>query len=171
MVGKEDIRIISPNRKEVLLYKDLKDVTSVTQGHKNSDHIGIIIRDTRAESSASGGGYIGYVFKCQSDTVADDILTAISQSFIQNRKNQQKSQEFSCDHCPMVWYDKLCRDVNNTSNKKTQSIIFRRIESLNEPEQRSIMDKFFGVDGLADRPLAEQNQFLMDLLRSHFEVS
>lgn len=173
LVGKEDIRLISPDRKQVLLYKDMKDVASISQGHKNSDHFGIIIRDSRNDATANGGhGYIGYVFKCQSDTVADDILTAIQQSFIshsESKKNRNKNQVFSCEHCPMLWYHKLCTDVEGLNDKKTQTLIFRRIEQLPEDEQDIIFAKYYGAEEIADHSLAEQNQFLMMLLRAHSE--
>lgn len=172
LVGKEDIRLISPDRKQVLLYKDMKDVASVSQGHKNSDHFGVIIRDSRNDAVNGGSTYIGYVFKCQSDTVADDILTAIQQSFIshsENKKNRTKNQPFSCEHCPMLWYHKLCQDVDGLNDKKTQTLIFRRIDQLSEEEQEVIMAKYYGAEEIADHSLAEQNQFLMMLLRAHSE--
>lgn len=177
LVGKEDIRLISPDRKQVLLYKDMKDVASISQGHKSSDHFGIIIRDSsRNEASANGAasshGYIGYVFKCQSDTVADDILTAIQQSFIshsESKKSRNKNQVFSCEHCPMLWYHKLCSDVEGLNDKKTQTLIFRRIEQLPEDEQETIFAKYYGAEEIADHSLAEQNQFAMMLLRAHSE--
>ena len=176
LVGKEDIRLISPDRKQVLLYKDMKDVASISQGHKASDHFGIIIRDSSSKNEASangsGHGYIGYVFKCQSDTVADDILTAIQQSFIshsESKKNRNKNQVFSCEHCPMLWYHKLCSDVEGLNDKKTQTLIFRRIEQLPEDEQETIFAKYYGAEEVADHSLAEQNQFLMMLLRAHSE--
>ena len=171
LVGKTDMRLISPDRKQVLLYKELKDVASCTQGHKNADHFGIIMRETRSDGT---GGYIGYVFKCQSDSVADDILTAISQSFIacsESKKNRSKSQIFSCEHCPMLWYHKLCSDIEGLNDKKTQTMIFRRIEQLAEEEQDIVMAKYYGAEEMADHNLAEQNHFLMMLLRAHMEVS
>lgn len=174
LVGKEDIRLISPDRKQVLLYKDMKDVASVSQGHKNSDHFGIIIRDSRNDGKTTNTthGYIGYVFKCQSDTVADDILTAISQSYVshsESKKSRIKNQVFSCEHCPMLWYHKLCTDVEGLNDKKTQTLIFRRIDQLSEDEQDVIMAKYYGAEEIADHGLSEQNQFLMMLLRAHCE--
>lgn len=170
LVGKEDIRLISPDRKQVLLFKDMRDVASVAQGHKNSDHFGVIIRDTKNDQP--NAGYIGYVFKCQSETVADDILTAISQSFISNSetKKRNKSQTFSCEHCPMLWYHKLCTDIDGFNDKKMQTMIFRRIDQLTDDEQEIIMAKYYGAEEIADHNLAEQNQFLMMLLRAHCEA-
>lgn len=165
LVGRSDLRLISPDRKQVLLYKDFKDVASCVQGHKNADHFGIICRE------AHNDGYIGYVFKCQSDHVADDIVAAISQAFVtcSEQKNKEKAQIFSCEHCPMLWYHKLCADIEGHSEKKTQNIIFRRIETLSDDEQDIIWAKYYGSEKINSHNLGEQNQFLMMLLRAHCE--
>lgn len=165
LIGKSEMRLISPDRKQVLLYKDFKDVASCAQGHKNADHFGIICREPNSE------GYIGYVFKCQSDTVADDIVGSISQAFqsCTEQKNRERNQIFSCEHCPMLWYHKLCTDIEGLSEKKTQTMIFRRVEVLSEEEQTVIMAKYYGAEEMADHGLAEQNQFMMMLLRAHCE--
>ncbi|KAM7361277.1 PTB_TBC1D1_like and TBC domain-containing protein plx isoform 5-T5 [Cochliomyia hominivorax] len=164
LVGRSDLRLISPDRKQVLLYKDFKDVASCAQGQKNADHFGIICREAHSD------GYIGYVFKCQSDHVCDDIVAAISQAFITcaDQKRKEATQIFSCDHCPMLWYHKLCTDVEGLSEKKTQNMIFRRIETLTDDEQDTIWAKFYGSEKM-NAPLQEQNQFLMMLLRAHCE--
>ncbi|XP_019890540.2 TBC1 domain family member 4 isoform X1 [Musca domestica] len=164
LVGRSDLRLISPDRKQVLLYKDFKDVASCAQGQKNADHFGIICRE------AHNDGYIGYVFKCQSDHVCDDIVAAISQAFVTcaEQKKKEATQIFSCDHCPMLWYHKLCTDVEGLSEKKTQAMIFRRIETLTDDEQDTIWAKFYGSEKMT-APLQEQNQFLMMLLRAHCE--
>ncbi|XP_011203102.2 TBC1 domain family member 4 isoform X2 [Bactrocera dorsalis] len=164
LVGRSDLRLISPDRKQVLLYKDFKDVASCAQGQKNPDHFGIICREVHND------GYIGYVFKCQSDHVCDDIVAAISQAFVTcaEQKKKEATQIFSCEHCPMLWYHKLCSDVEGLSEKKTQAMIFRRIESLTDDEQDMIWAKYYGSEKTSS-PLSEQNQFLMMLLRAHCE--
>lgn len=164
LIGKTDLRLISPDRKQVLLYKDLKDVASCAQGHTNGDHFGIICREQQSD------GYIGYVFKCQSASVADDIVSTISQAFLTCSKSKNKdNQIFSCEHCPMLWYHKLCSDIEGMSEKKTQTVIFRRIDLLSEEEQNVIMAKYYGAEEMADHSIGEQNQFLMMLLRAHCE--
>nr|XP_036233746.1 TBC1 domain family member 4 isoform X5 [Bactrocera oleae] len=164
LVGRSDLRLISPDRKQVLLYKDFKDVASCAQGQKNPDHFGIICREVHND------GYIGYVFKCQSDHVCDDIVAAISQAFVTcaEQKKKEATQIFSCEHCPMLWYHKLCTDIEGLSEKKTQAMIFRRIESLTDDEQDMIWAKYYGSEKTSS-PLSEQNQFLMMLLRAHCE--
>lgn len=165
LVGLTDIRLISPDRKQVLLYKDYKDIASCAQGHANADHFGIICRET------TNDGFIAYVFKCQSDAVADDIVQAISLAFIScsEQKIREKSQILSCDHCPMLWYHKLCNDIDGLNEKKTHNLIVKRIETLNEEEQEIIMAKFHGAEEVSNHTLVQQVQFLMMLLRAHCE--
>lgn len=168
LIGRSDLRLISPDRKQVLLYKDFKDVASCAHGEKNADHFGIICREMQND------GYIGYVFKCQSDNVANDIISAISQAFIncsqEKQKEKAQAQVLSCDHCPMIWYHKLCQDVEGMSDKKTQTAIFRRMETLPEEEQQMVVAKYTGADDMSGQTIAEQNQFLMMLLRAHCEA-
>ncbi|XP_017847705.1 TBC1 domain family member 4 isoform X2 [Drosophila busckii] len=166
LVGRSDLRLISPDRKQVLLYKDFKDVASCVHGQKALDHFGIICRELNSE------GYIGYVFKCQSEHVCDDIVAAIAQAFDtcaeHEQKKRQETQIFSCEHCPMLWYHKLCTDVEGLSEKKTQAMIWRRITTLSDDEQEMVWAKYCGSEK-TNSPLAEQNQFLMMLLRAHCE--
>ncbi|XP_065092580.1 TBC1 domain family member 4 isoform X2 [Ochlerotatus camptorhynchus] len=168
LIGQCDLRLISPDRKQVLLHKEFRDVASCAQGQKNADHFGIICRDVNND------GYIGYVFKCQSENVADEIIIAISQAFLvcseQKQKDKTAAQIYSCEHCPMLWYHKLCSDVEGLSDKKTQYMIFKRIEStLAEDEQRLVLEKYHGAEKAPGHSIGEQNQFLMMLLRAHCE--
>ncbi|XP_062553983.1 TBC1 domain family member 1 isoform X2 [Armigeres subalbatus] len=168
LIGQTDLRLISPDRKQVLLHKEFRDVASCAQGQKNADHFGIICRDVNND------GYIGYVFKCQAENVADEIIIAISQAFMvcseQKQKDKAAAQIYSCEHCPMLWYHKLCSDVEGLSDKKTQYMIFKRIEStLADDEQRLVMEKYHGAEKAPGHSIGEQNQFLMMLLRAHCE--
>uniref|UniRef100_A0A182N6U1 Rab-GAP TBC domain-containing protein n=1 Tax=Anopheles dirus TaxID=7168 RepID=A0A182N6U1_9DIPT len=168
LIGQCDLRLISPDRKQVLLHKPFRDVASCVHGHKNADHFGIICRDVNND------GYIGYVFKCQSEQVADDIVLSISLAFTacseQKQKDKAAAQIFSCEHCPMLWYHKLCTDTEGLSDKKTQYMIFKRIDTtLTDDEQRLLMEKYHGAEEAAGSSLGEQNQFLMMLLRAHCE--
>ncbi|XP_055550464.1 TBC1 domain family member 1 isoform X2 [Wyeomyia smithii] len=168
LIGQSDLRLISPDRKQVLLHKEFRDVASCAQGQKNADHFGIICRDVNND------GYIGYVFKCQSENVADEIIIAISQAFLvcseQKQKSKASAQIYSCEHCPMLWYHKLCTDIEGLSDKKTQYMLFKRIDTtLTEEEQRMLMEKYHGAEEAAGHSIGEQNQFLMMLLRAHCE--
>ncbi|KAJ8688445.1 hypothetical protein QAD02_024240 [Eretmocerus hayati] len=171
-VGRLDLRLISPDRKKVLLHKQLRDVASCVQGVNNPEHFGFICRDS------SGDRYICYIFKCQSDSVSDDLVAAITQAFMASSDGLPVKRErhaiLSCEHCPMVWYSKLCQDVDGQNDRKTQSIIFSRLEMLPEEEQEIIVTKYKGAEAAngigSGTSLADQNQFLMMLLRAHCEA-
>ncbi|XP_066597753.1 TBC1 domain family member 4 isoform X2 [Prorops nasuta] len=168
-VGRNDLRLISPDRKQVLLHKQLKDVASCVQGLRNPEHFGFICRESNLEC------FIGYVFKCQSGSVADDLVAAITQAFVATCDNRkEKYSVFSCDHCPMIWYNKLCQEIEGQNDRKAQNIIFSRMELLPEDEQEMVVSKYKSSESYggpsAGSSLREQNQFLMKLLRAHCEA-
>ncbi|XP_070160738.1 TBC1 domain family member 1 isoform X1 [Polyergus mexicanus] len=165
-VGRFDLRLISPDRKQVLLHKQLKDIANCAQGMKNPDHFGFICKEPEC--------FIGYVFKCQSGSVADDLVAAISQAFVTtcNNTRKEKYSVFSCDHCPMYWYNKLCQEIEGQNDKKVQSIILSRMELLPEDEQEIVVSKYKSAEaaGNIGTSSTSQNQFLMRLLRAHCEL-
>lgn len=61
----------------------------------------------------------------------------------------------------------MCTDIEGLGDRKTQAMVFRRIENLDEEEQQSILTKFRGAETDSIR---DQNEFLMMLLRAHCEM-
>ncbi|OAD60133.1 TBC1 domain family member 1 [Eufriesea mexicana] len=164
-VGRHDLRLISLDRKQVLLHKQIRDVASCVQGVKHPEHFGLICKEINMDY------FVGYVFKCQSESVADDLVAAISQAFVGTYEVPKKERYpvFSCEHCPMYWYNKLCQEIEGQNDRKTQHIIFSRIELLPEDEQEIVVNKFKAIEaiGSAGTTLREQNQFLMRVLNDH----
>ncbi|KAK3920280.1 TBC1 domain family member 4 [Frankliniella fusca] len=166
LVGRSDLRLISPDRKQILLHKNLRDIASCIQGVKNSEHFGFICREQNAEN------FIGYVFKCQSESFADDVVGAITQAFQATSEAYKKEKQpvLSCEHCPMVWFHKLCSELEGVSDRRAQQIIFRRLEQLPEEEQGILLTKFQGSENSSHtKGQREQNEFLMMLIRAHCE--
>ncbi|XP_028135973.1 TBC1 domain family member 1 isoform X2 [Diabrotica virgifera virgifera] len=159
-VDRTDLRLISPDRKIILLHKQHKDIATCVQGQVRSEHFGFICKEGQNTFT-----YVGYIFKCESASIASDAMAAITQAFL-NNEVRPKHTITSCDHCPMVWYHKLCVEVENMSDRKTQAAIFRRVEQLDEEEQSIILTKYRGAETDSVR---EQNEFLMMLLRAHCE--
>ncbi|XP_072388131.1 TBC1 domain family member 1-like isoform X2 [Diabrotica undecimpunctata] len=159
-VDRTDLRLISPDRKIILLHKHHKDIATCVQGQVRSEHFGFICKEGQNAFT-----YVGYIFKCESASIAGDAMAAITQAFL-NNDVRPKHTITSCDHCPMVWYHKLCVEIENMSDRKTQAAIFRRVEQLDEEEQSIILTKFRGAETDSVR---EQNEFLMMLLRAHCE--
>ncbi|XP_063372284.1 TBC1 domain family member 1 isoform X1 [Cydia amplana] len=169
-VGRSELRLISPDRKQILLHRAFKDVASCVLGRHNKDHFGFVCRETNES-------YAAYVFKCESDAVAlevvNDLVPAIKQAFVAHaellKKSREKSPNLTCEHCPMLWYHRLCHDVEGMNEKKTHAFILRRIEHLPEDEQDLIITKYQGGTNHMYE-VNEHNAFLMMLLRAHCEA-
>lgn len=123
-VDRTDLRLISPDRKVVLMHKHHKEVTACVQGLIHSEHFGFICREGPNQTTTTT--YIGFVFKCESQSVAADAVQAITQAFTNAETRPFRNTITSCEHCPMVWYHKLCSEVEQLSDRKTQAAIFRR---------------------------------------------
>ncbi|CAG4967815.1 unnamed protein product [Colias eurytheme] len=164
-VGRSELRLISPDRKQILLHRALTDVASVALGRCNTQHLGFVCRERAA--------YACYVFKCESGEVAVELVSAIKQAFVAHaellKKSREKSPNMTCEHCPMLWYHRLCHDVEGMNDKKTHAFILRRIESLPEDEQDTIITKYQGGTNHMFE-VSEHNAFLMMLLRAHCEA-
>lgn len=161
-VGRGDLRLISPDRKLVLLHKQNRDITACAKGLLNSTHFSFICRESNTTNAC-----IGYVFKCESQSVANEAVGAITQALTNVDYKYVRPVITSCEHCPMVWYHKLCSEVEHLTDRKTNAAILRRLDTLDEEEQSIILTKFRGAE---TDSLREQNEFLMMLLRAHCEM-
>jgi TBC1 domain-containing protein 4 len=74
----------------------------------------------------------------------------------------------SCDHCPMVWYHKLCSEIEGLSERASQVTILRKLELLPEEEQTIVQTKLQGALDSSNSP-KEQIELLMMILRAHCE--
>lgn len=170
LLGRNDIRLISPDRKQILLHKDFKDVMNCVEGFQNPDHFGIISYETKDNK----GEYIGYVFKCQSATISHDITSSVIKSIDAIALAAEEAQEknhmaelLTCEHCPMIWYNKLCAAIDGLNDKKTFSTIVRYTETLSDDDQESIMQKFYGPEKVHDMVIKDKAEFLLALIEAH----
>lgn len=161
MIGQE-FRIISPDHKKNLLCKSFADILSCEKGEKYPDHFALIYRSMKNYNT-----FIGYLFKCQSKSIVDDIVSGITLMMI--RKKKENYQVIACESCPMLWYHNLCVDLEGLNDKKSNGLIRTYIDRLAGDEQSLIMTKFNGAEEMTKTSVAEQNQFLMMLLRAHCE--
>jgi TBC1 domain family member 4 len=176
ILGRSDIRLISPDRKQVLLHKNFSDLANVIQGSENSDHFGIICSEKKENKTE----FIGYVFKCQSGSIAHDIVTSVSKSLETLEQMRMEAEEeknhisdlLTCEHCPVLWYNRLCSTIEGLNDKRTHTTIIRSIEELSEEDQDIITTKFYGSDKVHDKDfsLAERNKFLIALIEAHCQM-
>ncbi|XP_048487965.1 TBC1 domain family member 1 isoform X4 [Plutella xylostella] len=166
-VGRSELRLISPDRKQILLHRGFKDVASCVLGRTNKEHFGFVCREN------SNDAYACYVFKCESDEVALEVVNAIKQAFNSHaelmKKTREKSPSLTCEHCPMLWFHRLCIDIEGLNEKKTHAFILRRIEQLPDDEQEQVIVKYQGGTNHMYET-SEHNTFLMMLLRAHCEA-
>ncbi|XP_066262077.1 TBC1 domain family member 4 isoform X1 [Euwallacea similis] len=160
-VDRTDLRLISPDRKVILLHKHSRDIISCMQGVKKPENFGFICKETANGLETS----MGYIFKCESPSIVVDAVAAITQAFIHS-STCTAALTTSCEHCPMVWFHRLSNEVERASDRRAQSIILRRLEQLDPDEQMIILSKFKNADTDC---LREQNEFLLTLLRAHCE--
>ncbi|KAJ3650813.1 hypothetical protein Zmor_016892, partial [Zophobas morio] len=160
-VDRTDLRLISPDRKVILLHKQHRDIATCVQGVVKAEHFGFICREGTTVQN-----FVGYIFKCESSSIAGDAVAAITQAF-GSAESRPRPTVTSCDHCPMVWFHRLCTEVERMSDRKTQAAILRRLEELDVDEQNIVLTKFKGAETDSVR---EQNEFLMMLLRAHCEM-
>jgi TBC1 domain-containing protein 4 len=80
------------------------------------------------------------------------------------------SDLLTCDHCPMIWYNRLCATIDGLNEKKTYNTIMRFTEELSDEDHEIIMQKFFGSDKVNDFSLNERNKFLIALIEAHCQM-
>lgn len=68
-VDRTDLRLISPDRKVILLHKHHRDITTCVQGQVQTEHFGFISRE-----GANMQTFTGYIFKCESQSIANDAV-------------------------------------------------------------------------------------------------
>lgn len=173
ILGRSELRLISPDRKQVLLHKNFTEVVNVVQGLINADHFGIICNEMKEGKQE----FIGYVFKCQSGSIANDIVNSMLKSLETLEKERQEAEEevkssvlMSCDHCPMVWYNKLCVTIDGLSDNKAFNVIMKSMEDLATDDYENLMEKYSASDKVDDYPYSEKNKFLMALIEAHCQL-
>jgi len=165
-IGRTDLRLISPDKRQVLLHKSFKEISHCSAGMNSREAFGFICRDQATT------GFLGYIFKCSSAGVVEDIMMCLKASFTAaheatRRESLAKDHVEQCEECPLVWFNSLCCDLEGLPPAKAQSLLLKKIEGLEQSERESILAKMQG----AETPdIDEQNQVLMMLLKVSCEV-
>ena len=68
----------------------------------------------------------------------------------------------------MVWYHKLCSEIEGLSERATHVTILRKLDLLPEEEQSIVQTKLQGALDSSNSP-KEQIELLMMILRAHCE--
>uniref|UniRef100_A0A4W4EDM5 TBC1 domain family member 4 n=1 Tax=Electrophorus electricus TaxID=8005 RepID=A0A4W4EDM5_ELEEL len=164
-VGRFEVNLISPDSKTVVLEKNFKDISSCSQGVKQTDHFGFICRD--AGESVSGQ-YMCYVFQCASESLVDEVMMTLKQAFstaavLQSSKTQVKL----CQACPMHDLHKLCERIEGLYPPRAKLAIQKHLSLLSDKEQADIFERVQRMKPGSDQ---EENELVILHLRQMCET-
>ncbi|XP_070552767.1 TBC1 domain family member 1-like isoform X2 [Ptychodera flava] len=156
-IGRNDISLISLDKKNFMLTKRFKEISFCSQGIKLPEYFGFICREKTANSS-----YMCYAFKCQSGAVVDEILLTLRQAF----HSALQTSHVICETCPMHQLHKLCLELEGQSVSKVHKLLSKRLENLSDSQHAEV------VAMLKENSLNEQeeNDIIMAFLRSVCEA-
>lgn len=159
-VGRFEVNLISPDSKTVVLEKNFKDISSCSQGIKQTDHFGFICRDP-AETGPSQ--YFCYVFQCASESLVDEVMLTLKQAFSTAATLQSnKTQIQLCEACPMHDLHKLCERIEGLYPPRAKLVIQKYLSQLSDNEQ---VDIFEWVQKMKPASDQEENELVILHLR------
>ncbi|GIY14086.1 TBC1 domain family member 1 [Caerostris darwini] len=171
LIGRMEICLIGTDKKQMLMSKTFNDIAHCSQGVKHLDHFGFICRETTLSGADC---YSGYIFRCQTEKVVDEMMQTLKLAFSKAHQNYQKLSEknfqvpkvFICESCPMHWFHRLCSDVEGLCPEEAHLIILGRLSTLSDADKEDIIVKFQKTINSDEQ---EQNEILMMLLREFCE--
>uniref|UniRef100_A0A3B3RRH9 TBC1 domain family member 4 n=1 Tax=Paramormyrops kingsleyae TaxID=1676925 RepID=A0A3B3RRH9_9TELE len=165
-VGRFEVNLISPDSKTVVLEKNFKDISSCSQGIKQTDHFGFICRD-QGESGLSQ--YVVYVFQCASESLVDEVMLTLKQAFSTAAALQStKTQVQLCEACPMHDLHKLCERIEGLYPPRAKLAIQTYVSQLKDNEQADIFERVQKMKPSNDQ---EENELVILQLRQLCHVT
>ncbi|XP_030642138.1 TBC1 domain family member 4 [Chanos chanos] len=159
-VGRFEVNVISPDSKTVVLEKNFKDISSCSQGVKQTDHFGFICRET-AESGPSQ--YVCYVFQCASESLVDEVMLTMKQAFSTAAALQSSKTPIKlCEACPMHDLHKLCERIEGLYPPRAKIAIQKYLSQLSDNEQADIFERVQRMKPSSDQ---EENELVILHLR------
>uniref|UniRef100_A0A671PUJ2 TBC1 domain family member 4 n=1 Tax=Sinocyclocheilus anshuiensis TaxID=1608454 RepID=A0A671PUJ2_9TELE len=164
-VGRFEVNLISPDTKSVVLEKNFKEISSCSQGVKQTDHFGFICRDVVESGPAQ---YVCYVFQCASEYLVDEVMLTLKQAFttaaaLQSSKNQIEL----CEACPMHDLHKLCERIEGLYPPRAKLTIQKYLSELSDNEQVNIFERVQKMKPASDH---EENELVILHLRQLCET-
>ncbi|KAL2081311.1 hypothetical protein ACEWY4_023164 [Coilia grayii] len=159
-VGRFEVNLISPDSKTVVLEKNFKDISSCSQGIKQTDHFGFICREP-VESGPSQ--YMCYIFQCASDSLVDEVMLTLKQAFTTAAAlRSEKTQVKLCEACPMHDLHKLCERIEGLYPPRAKLAIQKYLSQLSDNEQVDIFERVQRMKPGSDQ---EENELVILHLR------
>ncbi|XP_060603835.1 TBC1 domain family member 1-like isoform X2 [Ruditapes philippinarum] len=130
-IGQSEISLISLDKKQTIIERKFKNISSVSQGNLKPDVFGFISREPGAQ-------LLCHLLRCCSHDLTDEIMSALRTSF-QNAYQQSRIQtQQICINCPLHQYHKLCQDINGQNAEIAYNLLCKRIQQLLEKDANEL---------------------------------
>ncbi|XP_078602043.1 TBC1 domain family member 1-like isoform X18 [Branchiostoma floridae x Branchiostoma japonicum] len=158
-IGTLEVSLISLERKSVILEKNFKDISFVSQGIKQAEHFGFICRE-----SSKSSRHMCYVFRCQAESVVDEVMQCLKQAF--NAAAESQRTHIVCETCPMHQYHKLALQIEGLYPPRAKEVIQAHLQELGEADQTEIAARIKSANPTGEQ---DENEITMAILRSLYE--
>ncbi|XP_035681037.1 TBC1 domain family member 1-like isoform X4 [Branchiostoma floridae] len=158
-IGTLEVSLISLERKSVILEKNFKDISFVSQGIKQAEHFGFICRE-----SSKSSRHMCYVFRCQAESVVDEVMQCLKQAF--NAAAESQRTHIVCETCPMHQYHKLALQIEGLYPPRAKEVIQAHLQELGEADQTEISARIKSANPTGEQ---DENEITMAILRSLYE--
>ncbi|KAI8508481.1 TBC1 domain member 4, partial [Branchiostoma belcheri] len=185
-IGTLEVSLISLERKSVILEKNFKDISFVSQpflprqsgtidvsvttlmsllssvahlGIKQAEHFGFICRE-----SSKSSRHMCYVFRCQAESVVDEVMQCLKQAF--NAAAESQRTHIVCETCPMHQYHKLALQIEGLYPPRAKEVIQAHLQDLGDADQTEITARIKNAEPTGEQ---DENEITMAILRSLYE--
>ncbi|XP_052276744.1 TBC1 domain family member 1-like isoform X8 [Dreissena polymorpha] len=130
-IGQSEISLISLDKKQTIIERNFKNISSVSQGNAKPDVFGFISREP-------GSVLVCHLLRCCSNVLVDEIMADLRVSFRNAYQQSRQQTQQICIHCPLHQYHNLCKDINGQSAESAYSLLCKRIQQLPEKDAEDL---------------------------------
>ncbi|XP_067663827.1 TBC1 domain family member 1-like isoform X1 [Haliotis asinina] len=196
-IGRKDLTLISPDKKQPVLERKFKDISFVSQGSTKQDVFGIIAREPKLTSAPSRDHnkaelthiFNCYILRCYNDSVVSEIMCALQTAFATAHKDSIASKSCSnsssqrsashnqiCIRCPLHQLEKLCQEINGLSPHAAYDLLVKRVQNLTENEIAAISNTLKvenpkGYDEMVEILMIELRKLCEKKQKEHVHIS
>ncbi|XP_046369394.2 TBC1 domain family member 1-like isoform X2 [Haliotis rufescens] len=196
-IGRKDLTLISPDKKQPVLERKFKDISFVSQGSSKQDVFGIIAREPKLTSAPSRDQnkaelthvFNCYILRCYSEAVVSEIMCALQTAFATAHKDSIASKTCSssgparsashnqiCIRCPLHQLEKLCQEINGLSPHAAYDLLVKRVQNLTECEIAAISNTLKvenpkGYDEMVEILMIELRKLCERKQKEHVHIS
>uniref|UniRef100_A0A8C4WZD0 TBC1 (tre-2/USP6, BUB2, cdc16) domain family, member 1 n=2 Tax=Eptatretus burgeri TaxID=7764 RepID=A0A8C4WZD0_EPTBU len=120
-VGRNEVNLISPHSKKVIVEKKFKDISSCSQGINHVDYFGFVCRDSMEVGTCQ---YACHIFQCASASLVEEIMQTMKQAFnTAATLTTPRAHAQHCETCPLHALQQLCERVDGVPSSEAKQLI------------------------------------------------